>query len=184
VIARPFKIPLLLCLCSGLIIAGSRAVPGEYEMKAAFLVNFTHFVEWPASGDATAPFPFCIVGSDPFGKTLEKVVGQRTVGGRPIVVRRLLPTSDLTGCRIAFLSEENHALLNKALGALEQEHALTVGEAEHFAERGGMVGLVVENDHVCIELNTKPAERAGLKISSQLIHLAKRVGENGKEAPR
>ena len=63
----------------------------EYNLKAAFLFNFTKFVDWPPAGDTAAaeeksPFQLCILGEDPFGKSLDAVVANETVGGRPIVL--------------------------------------------------------------------------------------------------
>ena len=157
---------------------------GEYEVKAAFLVNFTHFIEWPAGSLSGNSFEFCIVGTDPFGSVLEKVVGQRTVKERPISIKRLAPNADLSQCRIAFLNDMDRSGLSKAIGSLEQVHALTVGDSKNFAERQGVVGFVIENERVSLALNIDHANHAGLKINSQLLRVAHLVQSAGKEGAK
>jgi len=65
--------------------------PTEFEVKAAFLYNFARFVEWPAETghDPGTPFVIAILGHDPFGAVLDETVAGKTVGGRPIEVRRV-----------------------------------------------------------------------------------------------
>src|SRR5207244_10853841 len=48
----------------------------EYQVKAAFLFNFAKFVEWPpqAFPSASAPFSICVLGQNPFGRSLQEAV--------------------------------------------------------------------------------------------------------------
>ena len=59
-------------------------------MKAAFLFNFTKFVEWPESSfeDPQAPIVLGIIGDDPFGDDLERIIAGQKVQGRSLVIRR------------------------------------------------------------------------------------------------
>ena len=53
----------------------------EYDVKAAFLYNFTKFVDWPpASFPDPNSLKICVLGDDPFGGSLETVAGEQ-VGG-------------------------------------------------------------------------------------------------------
>ena len=52
---------------------------------------------------------------------------------------------------------------------------LTVGETEHFAANGGIIGFCLEVKKVRFEINLAAADRAGLKISAKLLTLAKTV---------
>ncbi len=65
----------------------------EYEVKAAFLLNFTKFIEWPAGAFASpdSPFTICILGRDPFGRALDQIVAGESVNGRKLAVRRVGP---------------------------------------------------------------------------------------------
>jgi hypothetical protein len=163
----------------GLLTPGASPVwaddaPSEYQVKAAFLLNFARFVEWPATAFSTASEPFVIgiVGMDPFGGAMDQVVSGKTVNGRPIAVRRVSDPAALRACHVVFFATSDPRRLNEIAGPATSPGILTVGEAEGFAERGGMINFVVENNHVRFEINPAAASRAGLKISSKLLQLA------------
>jgi YfiR/HmsC-like len=155
----------------------------EYEVKAAFLVNFTHFVEWSDSTSA-GQFTLCVVGPDPFGNSLEKVVGSRTVNDKPIVIKRFSRTIDGAPCQIAFFGDLDRNALLRLVRVPELSHSLTVGDSPGFAEHYGVIGFVLENNRVGLALNTARAAKAGLKINSQLTRVARIVsGDSGEARP-
>jgi YfiR/HmsC-like len=153
----------------------------EYQIKAAFLYNFAKFVEWPpaVSPGANDPMEICVIGEDPFGNTLNQSIEGKTVSGHKLMIRRLKPAQDMKGCQVAFISssEKNH--LPSLLESLNGGGVLTVGETEGFAALGGVINFTMENDKVHFEINLDAAGRAGLKISSKLLLLARIVKEQG-----
>ena len=54
---------------------------------------------------------------------------------------------------------------------------LTVGDGDGFARGGGMIGLFVEDGRMRFAINPNAAQRAGLRLSSQLLKLARIVKE-------
>jgi hypothetical protein len=149
-----------------------------YPVKLAFIYNFTKFVEWPAASyrDAGAPLVICIAGHDPFSHDLEQELRARTAGGRSVEVRTLKPTDALRGCHIVFVpvTEKDQ---DRIVRDLNGSSTLTVGETEGFAARGGVINLTVEENKVHFEINKLAADRAGLKISSKLLGIARIVKE-------
>lgn len=164
--------------CTTGALAQSREA-SEYQVKAAFLYNFAKFVEWPpdAARDSSDPITICIIGQDPFGTVLDEVVRGKTVSGHRLVIRRSKPGQSWKGCQIAFISFSEGKDLPSILESSKRSGVLTVGETEGFAQRGGMINFVVEQERVHFEVNVEAAERAGLKISSKLLSLAKIVRE-------
>ena len=73
------------------------------------------------------------------------------------------------------VTEKNHVAT--IVRNLKGSSTLTVGETEGFAEQGGIINLTVEENKVHFEVNPLAAERAGLKISSKLLNIAKIVKE-------
>ncbi len=63
----------------------------EYQVKAAFLLNFTKFIDWPAASFANpdSPITICILGKDPFGPVLDEIVQGETVNSRKVAVQRI-----------------------------------------------------------------------------------------------
>ena len=151
----------------------------EYPVKLAFLFNFTHFVEWPTDSfrDPGAPLVICIVGRDPFRQDLEAELRTRKVGDHSVEVRTQTPNDKLSVCHIVFVpvTEKNQA--DRILRGLQGSRTLTVGETEGFAVLGGIINLTVEDNKVHFEINRLAADRAGLKISSKRLSIAKIVKE-------
>jgi hypothetical protein len=151
----------------------------EYSIKLGFLYNFSKFVEWPPASYRSpgAPLAICIVGRDPFSPDIEGELGTRTVRGHPVKVLTLKSTDTLTVCHMVFIpvTEQDHA--NKIVTGLKGSSTLTIGETEGFAVLGGIINLTVDGNKVHFEVNPLAAERAGLKISSKLLSLAKIVTE-------
>jgi hypothetical protein len=161
-----------------LFTPGARA-ESEYDVKAAFLFKFTKFVEWPATAFAgpDAPFVIGIIGHDPFEGGLDRLIEGNTTGNRRLEVRHINATdaAALRACQMIFVSAPEQRRLPGILAALQNRPVLVVGESEGFASSGGMFGFALRESHLGIEINSAAARQARLKISSQLLNLAKLV---------
>lgn len=162
----------LLCL-GGLPTRGADAdVSKEYQVKAAFLYNFTKFVEWPRErfADATSPIVIGVLGRNPFGDVLGKIVQGRTVNGRALQVRLIARADELAAVHLLFVPAGEEDRLPAA--AWQNAAVVAVGESADFAAHGGTIIFTREADKVCFAINLASAGRAGLKISAQLLKLA------------
>jgi hypothetical protein len=59
------------------------------------------------------------------------------------------------------------------LGSLQGFSVLTVSDIDGFAEEGGVIQFVIEEDRVRFVINLEAASRAKLKINSKLLALAR-----------
>jgi uncharacterized protein DUF4154 len=157
--------------------------PTEYAVKAAFLVKFADYVDWPADHHpGTGPIVIAVLGADPFGSLLDEMLAKKEVRGRKVVARRFNTVEDaLPHASILFISSSERLDLTRILRALDGRPVLTVGDMDHFASRGGIVGLRVQGKTVRFDINVEEAEKAGLKMSSQLLKLA-RIVRTGRDA--
>ena len=153
--------------------AQSRAT--EYQVKAAYLANFSKFVEWSASVAKSEPFNICVLGQDPFGGTLDAAIAGETVGRIPIAVKRIAKPQDALDCRVLFVSSSEERHWDEILAALKTFHVLTVSDMREFAKRGGIVQFVLDGSRVRFEVNLVAAEPSRLKLSSELLKLAVNV---------
>lgn len=162
--------------------ADDRAV--EYKVKSAFLVKFGMFVEWPGHVFSTAPdqFTIGILGEDPFGTGFDEAVKKEKVAGRTIRILRSREAGELKSCQIVFIAASESARLSEWLTELSGRGILTVADEFGFAGRGGMIGFIKEDGKVRFEINLAAAEQAGLKISSKLLQVGRRVGGPGPAA--
>lgn len=171
---------VLLLLISFAAVASVRAqdsAPTEYQLKAVFLYNFAKFIDWPPGSFATpqSPFLICILGVDPFGSAIDDTLKNKTVGDRPLVVERAKEPAEVRHCQIVFISASEKHRLPEILIALQGANALVVGDTDGFADTGGTVQLMLEQNHIRFAINTDAADSAGLRISSKLLALAKVV---------
>jgi YfiR/HmsC-like len=145
-------------------------------VKAAFLVNFAKFVEWPESSylGQGAPFSICVLGEDPFGDALNDLRG-KFVLNRPVAVWRIKNADDGWRCQILFVSASEKSHLPAIFKALRGARTLLVGETDGFAASGGDIQFMLEDDHVRFAINPDAIRRAGLQVSSKLLALAKIV---------
>jgi hypothetical protein len=176
---------LLLALFCGACPPIDRAqteAPGEYQLKAAFLFNFAKFIDWPGTSFATpqSPFTICILGTDPFRRAMDDALRGKTVGDRAVAVERSRDLADARHCQIVFVSSSEKRRVPEILGGLRGTNALVVGETEGFAEAGASVQFTIEDDRVRFLINTDAAARAGLKVSSKLLSLARVVHDSEK----
>jgi hypothetical protein len=158
------------------VVTAQEAVPLEYSVKAAFLYNFTKFVEWPASAfEQRGSVRLCVLGENPFGKSLQSVIEGEQVQGRPITLMRIDSLDDPRLCHILFLSQSETERFPAVLAVVQGAPVLTVGEAPGILEKGVGVNFVLEEGKVRFEINQTAVEGNGLKMSSKLLRLAKRV---------
>ena len=173
---------LWMLVMVALSLTGVRAqspTADEYQVKAAFLYNFAKFVEWSPSSFATAsaPIRICVLGRNPFGRDLSEVTDGKTVNGRKFLVDQVADLQLARSCHIVFVSSSEKGQLKRIVEGLQGTDALTVGDSKAFIEQGGMINFVLENDRVQFEVNHKATEMAGIKVSSKLLNVAKRVIE-------
>jgi len=171
------RLPLaLLAAFLPLAVPGAQVVSDEYRVKAAYLYNFIKYVEWlePVKG----PLTICVAGQNPFGTVLEDLVRNEKVRGIPL--RTEVVPGPVDECHVVFTPKTSNvqAYLKAAAGT----PTLTVGESKGFIDQGGLINFVVDGGNVRFEINRSGAERAGLRISSRLLQLARLV-EPGTEEP-
>ena len=80
-------------------------------------------------------------------------------------------SDELTGCHVLFVSKRSgdaSALLKATAG----RPVLTVGESDEFLDGGGIIALKIVDGKVRFEIHAANAQKAGLRISSQLLSLA------------
>ncbi|MEO5926385.1 MAG: YfiR family protein [Bryobacteraceae bacterium] len=143
----------------------------EAEIKAAFLINFAKFVEWPSETSPGNDFTICVAGADPFGQALDRAVENEAIENKPVKVRYVPRWQN--DCRILFVGASD--LDNSQFLAGVPPGVLTVGEQPSFLLDGGMIALVMEDQRVRFEVNLRAANRSSVHISSKLLDVARRV---------
>src|SRR5260370_26407871 len=122
----------------------------DYLIKAGFIYNFANLVGWPQGGFAQTDSPIVIgiLGTDPFGGIIDRILADKQIDARHFVIKRLKWGMDLKGCDILFIGSSEAAHLEEVIHALKGVPVLTIGETPGFAKRGCIINLIVEDNKV------------------------------------
>lgn len=160
---------LLLCLQA---FSVQQRVP-EFQVKAAFLFNFSKFMEWPANSFSTPydPFVIGVYGKDPFGPFLDETISGETTMGRPMTIERIKHPDDAKKCHILFINQPGKTA--DVLARIKGLGILTVSDDPNFCAMGGIIRFYKEKDMVRLQINVAAAKESNLTISSKLLRIAK-----------
>jgi hypothetical protein len=146
--------------------------PSEYDVKAAYLINFGKFVRFSESQPPRSSFDICVLGRDSMGSTLEALASNQTIESHPIRIRHIPDIVEAKSCRILFISPFEGDRIHEDLAILSDSSILTVSDASDFLERGGMIQFVLIQNHVRFAINLDAVNRAHLVLSSELLRVA------------
>lgn len=164
---------LALVWLSMALPVSSTGAEDPYQIKAAFIFNFTKFVTWPADMEQQGgDLRLCLHGGNPFGDYVFQLEGRKVRNFNLRVVEPESPAS-LAQCHILHLmpGKGNGKVLNELAG----EPVLTVGDYDSFASQGGSIQLLSEQNHIRFDVNLQRIKASGLEVSSRLLHLARQV---------
>lgn len=166
-----------LLLSGGLDLSAQTAPAPEYQVKAVFLFNFAQFVDWPPQAflESKTPIVIGILGEDPFGAYLDETVRDEKVNDRSLTVQRYRRVEEIEVCHILFISRSEADRLGQILASLKDRNILTVGDADGFTERGGMIRFVIEKNKIRLRINLEAAKAGRLTLSSKLLRPAEIV---------
>ena len=143
----------------------------EYQVKAAFLINFPKYVDWPAEALArtNSPIVIAVLGETKVTGEIQKVIAGRTIIGREIVLKRLASGEESEGCHILFFPGAEQQRSPNLLDRVRGRGVLTVGESNDFFERGGLINLARREGKIALEVNLPAADQARIKVGSKLL---------------
>jgi hypothetical protein len=185
VVPRPPRRPCAALLLLALALAGtSSRVDSQRsdrvdsrEVKAVFLVNFLSFAEWPPAklSPPGGHFTVAILGDPSFAALVEHAAAGRTIAGRTISVQAVGSPDTAAGAHLLFIASSQARRLPAVLRAVADGTVLTVGDTDGFAQEGVAINLYTFDNRVRIEVNSTAAARAGVKLSANLMRLARIV---------
>jgi hypothetical protein len=147
------------------------------EIKAALIFKFPVYVDWPdeALNKQSKVFNCCVLGNDHLSRLLDHFDGEK-IDEKTVRVKKISEIGEIESCHLLFVSSTKKKQLPKILKAIQGKHILTISDMEGFARNGGVINFIRQKDSVHFVINPDAGKRAGLKISSKLLRLAKIVG--------
>jgi hypothetical protein len=166
---------LLFTVVLALSVNAAAAELSEYDIKSAMLYNFTNFIEWPdGSLDKKDTLSVCIASDNSLNRFFYRLNG-KPYKNRTIVVRPIREPGSTTGCNLLFIDTSEANQLSAYLRMAQRNSILTVSDIDEFAAQGGIIGFIEQEGKVRFEINLDAAHQSRIKISSQLLKLARIV---------
>ena len=155
----------------------------EHAVKAAYAYNFVKLVTWPESPLSRTPTLYiCVLDDDYLADALDSTVRDNRSRASSLGVGRFWSIDQVVPCAVLFVDRGAAPQLPQILQQLRGWPVLTVSDAEGFTERGGAIGLFVEDGRVRFEINAAVARTSGLQISSKLLRLSRTAGARARVA--
>jgi hypothetical protein len=191
---RVYSLVLPFLMFAAIVCAVNEHIQNrERQIKAAFLYNFVQFTEWPQD-KLSEPNTITIglLGEYRFGDAFDPIKN-KTVKNKRLIVndlgmfRKSFPQNDtgklelanyieqLRKCHVLFICDSERENFKTIIDTVKGYGVLTVGETADFLDVNGIITFIPGTEKAVFEVNQKVCEQEGLKISSKVLRLAKRV---------
>lgn len=167
--SRWFRLGTRVFLIMLFALSSPAQLEDEYKVKAAFVYNLTKYIEWPQSSRGLR---IGVVGKGPIGELLRQMLEGKKTDSGPIQVLLSPSDEELERCSLVFIAYSSPKEIHGVLDKVRDKNVLTVGDAEGFANEGGMIGLVRSEDRIQLQINLEAAQAARFRISSRLLNVS------------
>jgi YfiR/HmsC-like len=159
--------------------AEETAPTGEYQVKVAMIFNILSYVEWPGElfFAESSPLTVCVLGTGPLETVVTTLNGQKQKG-RPLAARKISHAEEAKKCHVLVVSSSEKSQLATILDKSGQTPLLTISDLSGFSEVGGIIELCKVGSRIRFEINLASARQHRIKISSQLLKLARTVRDD------
>ncbi len=179
------RVGWLMCAVNFILATGifsARAqepAPLEYQVKAAMLIGFPKYVDWPTNAFAktNSPIIIAVFGDENVANEVQNMIGNgRAVSGHPLVLERITKEEEINrDCHILFIGASEQEQIPSILKTIRGNDILTVSEGDDFLDKDGVINLIRKGRKIRLQVNLIAAENARLKISSRLLVAADMV---------
>ncbi len=169
-VRRPL-LSLLALLALGVAmpsVASAQPELSEYQLKAAFVLNFAKFVTWPTPPPPTVDI--AIWAPENIYVTMATALSEKAIADRRLQLRRFSADGPLP--HVLFVHAANEPIPAELRARLAGANVLVIGESPGFAARTGIIGFVQRGENLRFQVNIDAAERSGLRLSGRLAQLA------------
>lgn len=155
----------------------AKAQVNEAQVKSAFLYKFAGYIDWPprALPNPDSALVIGVLGAETIADNLAQFAATRSIGGRPIEVRKLRRGDSLSGLHVLFIGGSDNSRLAEILAATKGQPVLTVTESEQALALGSVINFVVVDDKVRFDVAPPPSDPGNLKVSARLLAVARKV---------
>jgi hypothetical protein len=146
------------------------------NIKAAFIVKFPEFIEWPPHStvsDPQSPFVIGVLGETPILPVLIEQTKKVKIIDKKVEIIAISDYSQIKKCNALFISRFSRIELKKILDQVDRLPILTIGDTMDYEKRGVMINLFVSGDSVKFNVNRSAAKKSGIILTSKIVRCAK-----------
>ena len=145
----------------------------EEQAKTSLVYNLTKFVQWPSSPpDKT--LNLCVYRDDPIMSPLS-TLKDKTSRGLGLRIQKVGTAEEAKACDLLYIGRGEQANLRQLARGLQDQEILLVSDIPDSATAGAMVEILLDNRRIAFKINKHAADKANLKLSAQLLNLAKAI---------
>lgn len=165
---------VIAAVASAAVRSAAVADAGSQATRATFVLRFTEYVEWPEAALPSTELRVAVLG-DPAMVTGLQVAADRQESDRRITVTRVLTAAQARDAHVLVVGRSRNASLRSVSRQLGSHPVLLVTAEAGALGSGSMINFVDVPGRVRFEVGLATAQRAGLRISSELLSVAARV---------
>lgn len=147
------------------------------QVKAAYLVKFANYIEWPARSfeSPTSPIVIGVIGAPHLAAELERITVDRQIGQRSIHINRLNTQDKAPAVHILYIGSRAGPKIKDWLQSASSQPMLIVSDASHELSAESAIKFVLDNNRLRFDVSVPAAERSGIKITAPLLTVARRL---------
>lgn len=146
----------------------------ESEYKAYFIYTFSKYVGWEGF-EVDSSFVIGVIGDSKLIPYLEKIARVKSIKGKKITIKLWTQVDSIKECHMLFIPNSKKDQLVEIKKNIQGKNILTISDTPGFADKGVCINLVKIDDRIGFEVNMKAITDSTLKVSSQLLKLAKLI---------
>lgn len=160
-------------LVAVLVLIGANASAQLAKSQAAYIYNFTRFIEWPASA-GSGDFVIGVLGKNTeIARELNASSAGRNVGGKSVKIVEFANVDEIQSCQILFVPDMKSSLLAKVEQKYGSQPMMVISEEQDWNPSESTINLMVIDSKLAFHVNQKSAGNKQLKLSDKLIALSK-----------
>ena len=152
----------------------------DYQLKAAFILNFPHFITWPKSSD-DAINTICTFSGDAVADSIEMLLASPQMAERNARIRFFRNPDIDMHCDLAFVGIKAKKRIEKISSSRQSSHTLMVSDIPNYAVGGGMIELALVDARIRVILNREVMNFRGFSVDSRLLQLVTEVSTSGAQ---
>lgn len=160
----------LLLLFAFVLVPKWNVQAQDAKFKALFIYNFTKLIEWPNETQETS-FIITIYGNEDLTAELEGIAKKMKVGSRPIIVKRITQSSQLSNTHMLYVAKDKSTDLAQITESLKSKNILVISDKTNACSLGSSLNFISKNGNLNFEIHKANIEKAGLSVNSELYKL-------------